>query len=46
VSDNLPQISARQLLALERATTRPDWFVDETLWSFLTAALIAELLPP
>lgn len=38
---NLPQLSARNLEALE-AITRPDWYVDERLWSFLSAALIAE----
>lgn len=37
----LPRISQRNLEAL-RAITRRDWFVDERLWSFLAAALIAE----
>ena len=41
LSTTLPLISERNLAALE-AIERKDWYIDERLWSFLTAALIAE----
>ena len=38
----LPYVSPRQLLSLERRISSPMWYIDEQLWTFLTAALIAE----
>jgi hypothetical protein len=38
----LPYLSPRQSSFLETAITREDWYVEEPLWSFLVAALVAE----
>lgn len=38
----LPLMSARQLLSLQARIQSPRWYIDEQLWSFLVASLIAE----
>jgi hypothetical protein len=38
----LPQISIRQLHALERRISGSRWYVDEQIWTFLVAALMSE----
>jgi hypothetical protein len=38
----LPLVSARQLQALQARSRSPRWYIDEQLWTFLVASLIAE----
>ena len=38
----LPLVSSRQLQALQTRILSPRWYIDEQLWTFLTALLIAE----
>ena len=38
----LPLVSARQLKSLHAQSLSPRWYIDEQLWSFLIATLIAE----
>src|ERR687889_128407 len=38
----LPLVSARQLQSLQARILSPRWYIDEQLWTFFVATLIAE----